>query len=287
MTAALFALTSLLVGRRRASDRHAGRRDAGTVAVALRMGLAGLLLLGVGRWRCVPRCIPHRDLAFIGLQGILFFAVAVAFIAFYESTQRIPSGLAALVLSTSSLFAALIGRALLGSPITSGLRWGALCGVAGVGIISGPGLGGLTAEAGAGFLWRLVAAVATAAGIVVGARNQHAGLPILVVLGWGALIGSVSSAAWAFVEGAPFVGDLSLRYVASLAYLVVGASCITFLLYFELVRSVGPGKDAYIFATVPIVALVSSALFEGLQLDLRIASGAIAFLTGNVLVLRK
>jgi drug/metabolite transporter (DMT)-like permease len=214
----------------------------------------------------------------------------VAFVAFYESTRRIPSGLAALVLSTSSLFAALIGRALFGTPVTSGLLWGTLCGVVGVGIIFGPGLGGLGglgADATAGVGWGLVAAVATAGGTVLGARNQRAGLATLSVLGWGALIGCASSAAWAVVEGAPFVVDLSPRYITSLAYLAIIGSCITFLLYFELVRSVGPGKAAYIFATVPIVALVLSALFEGLQLDFRIVAGVVAILVGNVLVLRR
>jgi drug/metabolite transporter (DMT)-like permease len=37
---------------------------------------------------------------------------------------------------------------------------------------------------------------------------------------------------------------------------------------------------------VPVVALVLSALFEGLRLDARIALGAAAILVGNVLLLR-
>jgi drug/metabolite transporter (DMT)-like permease len=285
MTAVLFALTALFWGAGAlATALQAGVTPA-PWSVALRMALAGILLLGYGAWRGQSLVIPGRDRPFIALQGVLFFALA--FISFYEAAQRIPSGLAALVLSTSSLFAALIARALLGAPLSSSLLWGALCGIAGVAIIFGPGIAALGSGAGTGFAWALAAAIATAGGTVVGARNQQAGLSIIVILGWSALVGSVASAVWAIAEGAVFVPDLSLRYLASLLYLAVAASCITFALYFELVRRLGPGKAAYTLAVVPIVALILSASFEGLHLDARILIGAGAILLGNVIVLRR
>src|SRR5689334_19871324 len=112
MTAALFALTALLWGGGAlATAMQAGVTPA-PWSVALRMVLAGLILLGYGRLRGVPLGIPRKDRPAVALQGLLFFAIA--FIAFYEATARMPSGLAALVLSTSSLFAAVIARATLG-----------------------------------------------------------------------------------------------------------------------------------------------------------------------------
>jgi drug/metabolite transporter (DMT)-like permease len=285
MTAVLFALTALFWGAGAlATALQAGVTPA-PWSVALRMALAGILLLGYGAWRGQPLVIPRRDRPFIALQGVLFFALA--FISFYEAAKRIPSGLAALVLSTSSPFAALIARALLGTPLSSSLLWGASCGIAGVAIIFGPGVATLGSGAGTGFAWALAAAIATAGGTVVGARNQQAGLPIIVILGWSALVGAIASAAWAIAEGAAFVPDLSLRYIASLLYLAVAASCITFALYFELVRRLGPGKAAYTLAIVPVVALILSASFEGLHLDARILVGAGAILLGNFIVLRR
>ncbi|AJX31060.1 DMT family transporter [Burkholderia oklahomensis] len=284
MTALLFGLTALLWG----GGALATAMQAGATpvlwSVSMRMALAGVLLLGYGRWKGQALGIPRRDRVFVALQGALFFAFA--FITFYEATRRIPSGLAALVLSTSSLFAALLGRALLGTPLARSLLWGAACGIAGVGIIVGPSLGTVRAGSASGFAWALVAAVATAAGTVVGARNQRAGLPTVAILGWGALVGSATSAAWAGAQHVPFVADWSVRYVGSLLYLAIGASCVTFMLYFDLVRRLGPGKAAYTLAAVPIVALGLSALFEGLHLDARILVGAAAVLAGNVLVLR-
>ncbi|MCC8958215.1 DMT family transporter, partial [Bradyrhizobium sp. Pear77] len=137
MTAALFALTALLWGGGAlATAMQAGVTPA-PWSVALRMALAGLILLGYGRLRGVPLAIPRKDRLAVALQGLLFFAIA--FIAFYQATARMPSGLAALVLSTSSLFAAVIARAALGVPISPTFVWGTLCGILGLAIIFLPG----------------------------------------------------------------------------------------------------------------------------------------------------
>lgn len=285
MTAALFALTALLWGGGAlATAMQAGVTPA-PWSVALRMVLAGLILVGYGRLRGVPLAIPRKDRLAVALQGLLFFAIA--FIAFYEATARMPSGLAALVLSTSSLFAAVIARAALGVPISSSFVWGALCGILGLAIIFLPGATAHGAAPFAGFAWALTAAIATGAGTTVGARNQRAGLPVVAVLAWGAFIGAAASALWAVATGTPFAADLSLSYGLSFLYLAVAASCITFMLYFELVRRLGPGRAAYTLALVPLVALVLSALFEHLALGWPVLAGAAAILAGNVLVLAR
>ena len=285
MTAALFALTAMLWGGGAlATAMQAGVTPA-PWSVALRMALAGLILLSYGRLRSVPLAIPTRDRPAVALQGLLFFAVA--FIAFYEATARMPSGLAALVLSTSSLFAALIARAALGAPISTSFVWGALCGILGLAIIFVPGATATGTAPLAGFAWALVAAVATGTGTTIGARNQRAGLPVVAVLGWGALVGATASALWAVATGATFAADASMPYLVSFLYLAIAASCFTFMLYFELVRRLGPGRAAYTLAVVPLVALVLSALFEHLALGWPVLAGASAILLGNVLVLSR
>lgn len=285
MTAVLFALTALLWGGGAlATAMQAGVAPA-PWSVALRMVLAGLILLGYGRLRGVPLAIPRKHRPAVALQGLLFFAIA--FIGFYEATARMPSGLAALVLSTSSLFAAVIVWAALGVPISPSFVWGALCGIVGLAIIFLPGATAHGAAPLAGLAWALTAAIATGAGTTVGARNQRAGLPVVAVLAWGAFVGAAASALWAVATGTPFAADVSLSYVTSFLYLAVAASCITFMLYFELVRRLGPGRAAYTLALVPLVALVLSALFEHLALGWPVLAGAAAILAGNVLVLAR
>jgi drug/metabolite transporter (DMT)-like permease len=283
MTALLFALTAMLWGGGAlATAMQAGVTPA-PWSVALRMALAGLILLGYARLRGIPLAIPPKDRPAVVLQGLLFFAVA--FISFYEATARMPSGLAALVLSTSSLFAALFAWAALDVTISAGFVWGALCGILGLAVIFLPGVAVPGAAPLAGFAWALVAAIATGVGTTIGARNQRAGLPVVAVLGWGALVGATASAIWAVATGATFAADVSVSYLLSFLYLAIAASCITFMLYFELVRRLGPGRAAYTLAVVPLVALVLSAMFEHLPLGWPVLAGAAAILLGNVLVL--
>ncbi|KWV58357.1 hypothetical protein AS156_34765 [Bradyrhizobium macuxiense] len=285
MTAVLFALTAMLWGGGALATAMQASVTSAPWSVALRMALAGLILLGYGLIRGVPLAIPRKDRWAVALQGLLFFAVA--FIAFYEATARMPSGLAALVLSTSSLFAALMARAALGIAISSGFVWGALCGILGLAVIFVPGAAASRVAPLAGFGWALVAALATGAGTTIGARNQHAGLPVVAVLGWGAFAGAAASALWALATGTTFAIDPSVSYLLSFLYLAIAASCVTFMLYFELVRRLGPGRAAYTLAVVPLIALVLSALFEHLTLGWPVLAGAGAILAGNVLVLSR
>lgn len=284
MTVVLFVLTALLWGGGALATSLQAGVTAAPWSVAIRMGLASLLFLGWARARGGSLRLPVRHLPAVALQGVLFFAVAV--VAFYEATRRIPSGLAALVLSLSSIAAGVIGRVFLGTPLSGRLLAGALCGLVGIAIIFGPRIGALGDSAAAGLAFALLAVVGTSGGTVVGARNQRAGLPTQVVLGWASVVGGAACAAWSLATGIAFVPDLSLRWIGSLLYLAVAASLIAFALYFELVRRLDPGRAAYVLASVPVVALVLSSLFEGLALDGRILLGALAVLAGNVLVLR-
>ncbi|GGE20194.1 membrane protein [Aureimonas endophytica] len=286
MNALLFLLTSLLWGCGALATKLQAGVTPAAWSVSIRMTLAGLILLACGKIKGVRLKLRAPELLFVAAQGILFFAVA--FIAFYEATRCMPSGLAALVLSTSSLFAAAFGRAMLGDPFSRRFAQGTAFGLVGVAVIFLPSMG--TAQHGSlleGFAWALLSSLATAAGTVANSRNQRAGVETFAALGWAAVIGGATSAICAMLTGEPLVLDLSLRYLASLTYLTVGASCATFLIYFELVGRHGAARAAYVFTTIPLVALILSSLFEGLHLDARIAIGAAAILIGNVIVLKR
>ncbi|MDF1793554.1 MAG: DMT family transporter [Thalassobaculaceae bacterium] len=286
MTAALFAVSALLWGGGAlASVLQAGLVPA-PVSVSYRMAIAALVLLAWAMMRRIPLALPVRDGVWVAAQGLLFFALA--FTSFYEATSRIPGGLAALVLSTAPVFATLLARVTLSAPINPRCALGISLGIAGVALVFGvdvpPGLDPHTALA--GLFWALAAALATAAGPVIGARNQRAGIPVVTTLVWGAIVGAVATALWALGSGLEFRFDPSVRYVASLAYLAIMASVVAFLIYFHLVGRLGPGRAAYALAVVPVVALLLSALFEGLALTPVAGGGVVLILTGNVLVLR-
>jgi drug/metabolite transporter (DMT)-like permease len=287
MSAVMLAATALLWGGGALMTAWQVGTVAAPVSVAYRMAAAGALLLAWAAARRQRLVLGPRDAPWITAQGTLFFGVA--FIAFYQSVRFIPSGLAALVLSTSSVIAAFLAWCAFRAPLTARIIGGSLLGVIGVALIFGhdiaraqPGTPALLP----GLAWALISTVATAGGTVIGARNHRRGLPVAVTLGWGAVIGAVFASGWALATGAAFTFDPSLHYVVSLVYLAIAASCFAFMLYFELVRRIGPGGAAYALALVPVIALLLSALFEGLAIDGWIVAGTLTILAGNAIVLR-
>ncbi|MEN2988964.1 EamA family transporter [Tistrella sp. BH-R2-4] len=301
MNAFLFMFTALLWGGGALATAFQAGPVPALVSVGYRMVTAGLLMMLWARWRGVTLTVPRADRPWVLVQGVLFFGLA--FIAFYNAVRLIPSGPAALVLSTSSVFAALFGRLVLGTRLTIRHGLGLGLGILGVAVvfsgdilalIAGDRLagsrGGTTGDATAvvaGLAWAALAAIAAGFGTVIGARNQSRGLAMETVITWGGLIGGATAFAAAILSGQPIRFDPSPRYVASLAYLAVPASCVNFLVYFSLVRRIGPGRAAYAMALVPLVALSLSWGFEGLVLTPVILAGAAIILAGNVLVLRR
>lgn len=286
MTGVLFAVSALLWGGGAlASAMQAGLVPA-PVSVSYRMAIAALVLFGWATVRRVPLGLRISDGAWVAAQGVLFFGMA--FTCFYEATSRIPGGLASLVLSTAPVFATLLARATLGAPIPSRAVIGIGLGIAGVALVFGVDLpSGLDPQTTiTGMLWAVAAALATAGGTVIGARNQRAGIPVVTTLVWGAVVGAGATALWALGTGLDFRFDPSARYIASLAYLALMASVVAFLIYFHLVGKIGPGRAAYALAVVPVVALLLSAWFEGLVLTPGAGLGVALVLAGNVLVLR-
>lgn len=285
MTALLFLATALLWGGGALATALQAGPVAATVSVGYRMAVAGLLMLALGAATGARLRLPRADLPWVLLQGVLFFGLA--FIAFYQATRLIPSGLAALVLSLSAIFAGLLGRVFLGTALTPRLWAGLGCGVLGLVVVFGGDLDvAADGRSLAGIAWAALAALATAGGTILGARNQRRGVPIPAVMGWGALTGAAAAFAWSAMAGSDFALDTSARYLGSLAYLAVAASCVTFLMYFDLVRRIGPARSAYTLALVPVVALALSAGFEGLALGPSLLLGTVVILFGNVLVLR-
>ncbi len=256
------------------------------VSVGYRMAIVSLLMFG---WRLAagkPIALPQGGCIWIAMQGVLFFGLS--FIAFYYATRFLPSGVAALILSSSSLIAAAAGWIFLKRPFNARLLGALACGVLGLGVIVAPQVSDLTTTDGVrtGMALALAAAASTALGTLIADRNQRTGLEISALMGWSALAGAGFAFLWALVHGADFRVNLTPTYMAGMFYLSVFASCITFFMYFSLVKKVGPASASYTLSAVPLVAILLSALFEGLKLDANLVLGALFICVGNVLVVR-
>lgn len=295
MTALMFALTAFFWGSSAVVTTTQAIVVPASLSVAYRMLVVFAVMLAIALVLRRPIAVARGDRAMVAAQGVLFFGLS--FVAFYEATRLVESGVAAVVLSASAVIAALLARVFLKTPFSVGALAGLGLGVGGLATIFSPQIAALAhgeTDALAGLAYAALAAAAAAGGTVIGARNQKRGVPALATMVWGALAGAAFCLAWTFAPilargdlaaGLPPLWDPAPAYLAGLAYLAIAASCVTFLMYFALVARLGPGRAAYTLATIPLVALAFSVAIEGLALTPILLVGAGAILLGNVLVL--
>ena len=81
--------------------------------------------------------------------------------------------------------------------------------------------------------------------------------------------------------------DWSASYLISLAFLVLFGSIAAFGAYLTLLGRIGAHKAGYALVMFPVVALVISFFFEGLEPSWNIFLGVSLVLLGNVFVLRE
>jgi drug/metabolite transporter (DMT)-like permease len=109
--------------------------------------------------------------------------------------------------------------------------------------------------------------------------------PVAAMLGWAMLYGAALDAlfAWAFVGPPAF--EPRLGYWLGLLYLGVVASALTFWLYFEIIRKVGPARAAYSSVLIPIVAMAISTIAEGYVWSPLAIAGGLFTIAGLVVAL--
>jgi drug/metabolite transporter (DMT)-like permease len=120
---------------------------------------------------------------------------------------------------------------------------------------------------------------------MVSQAAQKTGLPVIQSNAWGMLYGTVITGLIAVYQGHDFVFDWSAGYVISLLYLTVFGSIIAFGAYLTLLGRIGAHKAGYAMVMFPVVALILSAVFEGLEIDPPVVVGTLLVLTGNLFVL--
>lgn len=110
--------------------------------------------------------------------------------------------------------------------------------------------------------------------------------PILLLLAWAMLWGTLFDATFAFAIAGPPVFPAEPRYWAGVFYLAIFGSVVSFPLYFGLIRDIGPGRAAYNGVLVPVVAMGLSTLFEGYNWSGLAIAGSVLALLGMVVALR-
>ena len=254
---------------------------------AFRYDLAGVLMLGYAAYvtnRWIPR--SRNEWVLVGISGTLMIAAYHVFL--FTGEQGTTSAAAAIIVSLSPILTTGFARALLPDErLTFVGIVGLLVGFAGVVILSNPDPDNLLAARTVSMFLIFVAAATFALGSVL-TRRVDAELPVETMEAWSMLIGAVlmHGASIAIAES---VSDVQWTGEAILAllYLVVVASALGFLIYFDLLNRLGPIEINLVSYAAPVVAAVTGLLFLSETPTVYTVVGFVLILSGFVLLKRE
>ena len=257
------------------------------VGVALRFALAGAVVLGLCAGNGMQLRFNIRDHALLALQGS--FLYGVSYVCVYHAERHVVSGLVAVGYSASPLVTGLGAHALFGLRVTARFLLGGVLGLVGVALMFWPEFGrtGNNANTALGALFTVVAVLLSAVGSLAASRNRSRGLPFWPALGYGMLYGAAVAAIVALLQGQSFAMPAVLSFWASLLYLALAGSVLTFACFLTLQERIGPGPTGSIGVMTPLLALVVSMVFEAFRPDLLTLTGATMAVGGDVLMLRR
>lgn len=218
-----------------------------------------------------------------------FFLFSMNYIAAYEATFYIPSGLNAIGFSMVLVFNMINALIFYRMPLTRSSVSGGLIGITGIITIFWPSLStlDLSNDTLLGIFWSLGGGLLASFGNMVSLKNQKRKIPVTesnaYAMGYGALLmlGVVG------FKGTSLHFDTSYMYISSLLYLSIMGSIIAFGCYLTLLGRMGPNRASYALVITPVVALGLSTFFENFVWDFYALTGVGLILFGNVIILAR
>jgi len=254
------------------------------LGMGLRFLAAGVLLAGVLAVRCGPRAlrITRGQLLTAAVVGTLLLFGGNGFVALAE--QTVPSGLAALLVSTTPLWLVVLGL-LTGDRARAVSVVGTLVGFAGTAVLARPG--GSAGVAWWGVALILLATLCWASGSLF-SRHRSDPADAFVASAYQMLIGGAVLAVVGLAHGDAGRLDVSAVPAAgwwALLYLVVIGSLVAYTAYFWLLGN-APLQLVSTYAYVnPVVAVFLGWLLLGEQVTLAVLVGGALAVAGVVIVI--
>lgn len=200
------------------------------------------------------------------------------FVLVYIAGQRLPSGLAATLMSTSAAGMLLFAWLLLGRRPRAAAVVGAGIGLAGVVIMFGVDLSGVDPW---GVVASLGAMLASSLGFVLTAR-WGGDVPALPMAAWQLVAGSVVLLPFAvIVEGPP--PELTTGSALGFAYVTLVATALAYAAWFAGLRHLAPGVVGVIGLLNPVTGVALGVLLAGEAFGPAQAVGVALVLAGIVL----
>jgi drug/metabolite transporter (DMT)-like permease len=247
--------------------------------IALRLAIAAAVLLPLLAWRGglgQLRAHPGPLL----LQAVVF--TALPFLMLGWAAQHLTAGLLAVLNATAPLFAALLAHFVFHERLGAWRSAGLALGFGGVALLTAGSVSFRSAQG----LLAVGAVLLVSAMWAVGAnytRRRLGGMDSLALTVGGLALASLAlaplaAATWPAAPPPP-------RAWLEMAFLGVASSGLGFLLYYRLLRRIGPVRAMSVTFLNPVVALIAGALYLGETVSLQTLAGAAVVLVGTSLSL--
>ncbi|MFC8916660.1 EamA family transporter [Streptomyces sp. NPDC057116] len=253
------------------------------LSAGVRFVVAGLLLAALLVWRKGPGVlkVTRAQLASAAVVGLLLLLGGNGLVVLAETS--VPSGLTALLIAVVPAWVVLL-RTAFGERPGPGAYSGVLLGLAGLAVLTLPGLSGDVRIG--GVLTVVVATVLWSAGTFSSSRIPMPANPFTASV-YEMIAGGLGCLLLGLVRGEQRgldVSDFSARSWTALAYLVVFGSLLAFTAYAWLLQTAPLSLVATYAYVNPVVAVVLGALVLGEALTWPIALGGAVVVAGVWLI---
>jgi len=245
-----------------------------SVAVRFVIATAGMAVVAAALHRREGGKSPPLWLS--AVMGLSQFSISYGIVYWCET--RLPSGLVSVLWGTFPLMMAAAGHRFLGERVRPLQVLGFLVGFGGVVLLYVTDIGAMGSEAQSAAAILLLSPLIVCVGTVVVKRHGHDVSSVLLNRD-GMLVGTVVLLVVAFLAERDAPQEWTGAAMASVLYLALVGTVVTFGLYFWLLRYEGAVRLSVIAYVTPAVALVFGAAFLSESLD-----GPRVFGTGLVLL---
>ena len=229
----------------------------------------------------------HLLAALVGL-----FQFSGNFLFVYHAELYVTSGIVAMMFGLLMVPNALMARYFLGERVQSGFLVGSLIAIIGVSLLlaheylANPDAGVIGGNVGLGIFLAMLGILAASVANVIQANPTGRAVPMVSLLAWAMLYGTIFDLGFAFVTAGPPPFPQDTSYWMGIVYLALIGSVITFPLHYNLVREIGAGRTAYNSILTISVAMAISTMFEDYRWTALTAGGMGLAVAGMIIALK-
>ena len=256
-------------------------------SVTWRFALAALGMALLARWRGENLRLGPGGYRFAAALGLLQFCMNFQFV--YQAQHHLTSGVVAVLFALLMVPNAVFARTFLGTQVSERFIAGGAVAIAGIALLLAHEYEVAPPEGSVllGVALAVCALLCASGANVLQASKTAQAQPMLSLIAWAMIFGTLFDATLAFAMTGPPLFDPRPEYWWGIAYLGILGSVVTFPLYFALIRDWGPGPAAYNGVAVPVVAMGWSTLLEGYQWTTLAVGGAVLAMIGLLIALSR